>query len=141
MNTNASAATASIDPRLIWAIALPAMATNVATALIGVGDMWIVGRLGDAPTQGAVDIGAKLFAALFTVMNFLKMGTTGLVAQAGTRSGERAQAEVLVKGVIVALAIAALLLGAKPLLLPVMLDVLGAEGAVRSAAVTYADIR
>ena len=141
MNTNASAATASIDPRLIWAIALPAMATNVATALIGVGDMWIVGRLGDAPTQGAVDIGAKLFAALFTVMNFLKMGTTGLVAQAGTRSGERAQAEVLVKGVIVALAIAALLLGAKPLLLPVMLDVLGAEGAVRSAAVTYAEIR
>ncbi|UOR10062.1 MATE family efflux transporter [Qipengyuania flava] len=141
MNTNASAAPASIDPRLIWAIALPAMATNVATALIGVGDMWIVGRLGDAPTQGAVDIGAKLFAALFTVMNFLKMGTTGLVAQAGTRSGERAQAEVLVKGVIVALAIAALLLGAKPLLLPVMLDVLGAEGAVRSAAVTYADIR
>ena len=141
MNTNASAASASIDPRLIWAIALPAMATNVATALIGVGDMWIVGGLGDAPTQGAVDIGAKLFAALFTVMNFLKMGTTGLVAQAGTRSGERAQAEVLVKGVIVALAIAALLLGAKPLLLPVMLDVLGAEGAVRSAAVTYADIR
>lgn len=141
MNTNASAASALIDPRLIWAIALPAMATNVATALIGVGDMWIVGRLGDAPTQGAVDIGAKLFAALFTVMNFLKMGTTGLVAQAGTRSGERAQAEVLVKGVTVALAIAALLLGAKPLLLPFMLDVLGAEGAVRSAAVTYANIR
>lgn len=141
MNTNASAPSASIDPRLIWAIALPAMATNVATALIGVGDMWIVGRLGDAPTQGAVDIGAKLIAALFTVMNFLKMGTTGLVAQAGTRSGEQAQAEVLVKGVIVALAIAALLLGAKPLLLPVMLDVLGAEGAVGSAAVTYADIR
>ena len=58
------------------------MVTNVATALIGVGDMWIVGQLCDAPTQGAVDIGAKLFAALFTVMNFLKTGTTGLVAQA-----------------------------------------------------------
>ena len=62
--------------KAIWAIALPAMLTNVATALIGLGDMWIVGRLEDAPTQGAVDVGARLFAVLFTVMNFLKTGTT-----------------------------------------------------------------
>jgi MATE family multidrug resistance protein len=131
----------SIDTRLIWAIALPAMVTNVATALIGVGDMWIVGRLGDAPTQGAVDVGAKLFAALFTVMNFLKTGTTGLVAQAGTREGREAQAAVLVKGVTVGLAIAALLLLFKPVLLPLLLGALGAEGDVRSAATVYADIR
>ena len=135
------ARTQSLDTRLIWAIALPAMVTNVATALIGVGDMWIVGQLGDAPTQGAVDIGAKLFAALFTVMNFLKTGTTGLVAQAGTRSGTGAQAAVLLKGLVVALAIAVLLLAAKPILLPALLDALGAEASVRQAARTYADIR
>ena len=138
MNTAASPA---IDTRLIWAIALPAMVTNVATALIGVGDMWIVGRLGDASTQGAVDVGAKLFAALFTVMNFLKTGTTGMVAQAGTRSGAQAQAEVLIKGLVVGLSIAALLLLAKPVLLPLLLDALGAEAQVRSAALVYADIR
>ncbi len=138
---SASPPRTGIDTRVIWAIALPAMVTNVATALIGLGDMWIVGRLGDAPTQGAVDIGAKLFAALFTVMNFLKTGTTGLVAQAGTRSGAQAQAEVLLKGLFVGLAIAALLLIAKPLLLPALLDALGADAAVREAARTYADIR
>ncbi|MBX7495655.1 MATE family efflux transporter [Qipengyuania sp. 6B39] len=117
------------------------MVTNVATALIGVGDMWIVGQLGDAPTQGAVDVGAKLFAALFTVMNFLKTGTTGLVAQAGTRSGAQEQAAVLLRGLVVGLAIAALLLLAKPLLLPALLDALGARGEVRDAARIYADIR
>ena len=138
MNTVSAPA---LDTRLIWAIALPAMVTNVATALIGVGDMWIVGQLGDAPTQGAVDIGAKLFAALFTVMNFLKTGTTGLVAQAGTRSGAQAQAGVLIQGIMVGLGIAAVLLLAKPLLLPALLDALGAEAAVRQAARTYADIR
>ena len=125
----------------IWAIALPAMVTNVATALIGIGDMWIVGQLGDAPTQGAVDVGAKLFAALFTVMNFLKTGTTGLVAQAGTRSGPAEQVAVLIRGLVVGLAIAALLLLAKPVLLPALLDALGAQGEVRTAAVVYADIR
>lgn len=117
------------------------MLTNVATALIGLGDMWIVGRLGDAPTQGAVDVGARLFALLFTVMNFLKTGTTGLVAQASTREGEEAQAVLLARGLMVGLAIAALLLLAKPLLLPMLLSALGAEGHVLGAARIYADIR
>jgi hypothetical protein len=34
--------------RVIWALALPAMLTNVATALFGMADMWVIGRLGDA---------------------------------------------------------------------------------------------
>ena len=129
------------DRRAIWAIALPAMVTNVATALIGLGDMWIVGRLGDPALQGAVDIGARLFAVLFTVMNFLKTGTTGLVAQDGTRVGAAQQAATLWRALVVAMTIAALLLLLKPWLLPLALDLLGAEGAVLSAARTYADIR
>lgn len=141
MKTPAANPGSPIDRRLIWAIALPAMVTNVATALIGVGDMWIVGKLGDAPTQGAVDVGAKLFAVLFTVMNFLKTGTTGLVAQAGTRQGEREQLAVLLRGLVVGLGIAAALLLAKPVLLSLLLDTLGATGKVAVAARTYADIR
>ena len=117
------------------------MVTNVATALIGIGDMWIVGRLNDAPTQGAVDIGARLFAVLFTVMNFLKTGTTGLVAQAGVRQGEAEQVTVLLRGLLVGLVIAAVLLVAKPVLLSALLGVLGAENQVLGAARTYADIR
>ena len=139
--TAASSTTTSLDKHAIWAIALPAMVTNVATALIGIGDMWVVGQLGSAPTQGAVDIGARLFAVLFTVMNFLKTGTTGLVAQAGTRSGIQEQAAVLLRGLIVGLAIAVFLLAAKPLLLPALLDALGADAEVRAAATIYADIR
>ena len=137
----AIATSSKLDTRAIWVIAIPAMVTNVATALIGIGDMWIVGRLGDAPTQGAVDVGARLFAVLFTVMNFLKTGTTGLVAQAGTRSGEQEQALVLLRGLLVGLTIGAVLLLAKPLLMPAALSALGASGEVREAAVIYADIR
>ena len=132
---------APIDKRAIWAIALPAMVTNVATALIGIGDMWIVGQLGDAPTQGAVDVGARLFAVLFTVMNFLKTGTTGLVAQEGTRAGKDAQVAMLVRGLAVGLVIAAILLIAKPVLLPSALGLLGASGEVLEAARVYAEIR
>ncbi|MXO84914.1 MATE family efflux transporter [Altererythrobacter aurantiacus] len=117
------------------------MITNVATALIGLGDMWIVGRMGDTAAQGAVDVGARLFALLFTAMNFLKTGTTGLVAQAGTREGDTAQVGVLVRGLFVGLTIGLLLLLFKPVLLPLLLSALGAEGDVLAAAGTYAGIR
>lgn len=117
------------------------MVTNVATALISLGDMWIVGRLEDAATQGAVDVGARIFTLLFTVMNFLKTGTTGMVAQAGQREGAQAQAQLLARGCALGLAIAAALLLAKPVLLPFMLDALGARGAVLGAADIYAEIR
>ncbi|MCV0384316.1 MAG: MATE family efflux transporter [Erythrobacter sp.] len=138
----------SLETRAIWAIALPAMVTNVATALIGLGDMWIVGRLDDAATQGAVDIGARLFAVLFTVMNFLKTGTTGLVAQDGTRATASgtggcgaAQAATLVRGLAIGLSVAVVLLVLKPVLLPFLLEALGAQGAVLDAARVYASIR
>jgi MATE family multidrug resistance protein len=121
------------------------MLTNVATALIGIGDMWIVGRLEDAATQGAVDVGARLFAVLFTVMNFLKTGTTGMVAQAGTRGGsnggEAAQAQLLARGIMVGGAIALALIAFKPVLMPLFLSALGADGEVLAAANIYAEIR
>ncbi|MFN2100248.1 MATE family efflux transporter [Altererythrobacter sp. MF3-039] len=117
------------------------MLTNVATALIGIGDMWIVGQLGSAPTQGAVDVGARVFALLFTAMNFLKTGTTGLVAQSGTRSGAGEQAATLLRGLAIGMAIALALLAFKPILLPFLLDALGAENAVLREARTYATIR
>ena len=130
---------ARIDPRLIWAIAIPAMATNVATALIGIGDIWIVGRLGDVAAQGAVDVGAKLFALLFTVMNFLKTGTTGLIAQ--QRGEDVRQGETLARALAIGLVLALVLLALKPFIVPFGVAALGAEGAVREAARTYVDIR
>ncbi|MGB3722450.1 MAG: MATE family efflux transporter [Pacificimonas sp.] len=128
-----------VQPRLIWAIAIPAMATNVATALIGIGDMWIVGRLEDVAAQGAVDVGAKLFALIFVVMNFLKTGTTGLVAQ--DRGTADAQAETLVRALLFGLALGGFLLVLKPLIVPFGISALGAAGEVAEQARIYIDIR
>lgn len=141
MSHSSSTTLPCVDTRAIWAIAIPAMLTNVATALIGIGDMWIVGRLEDAATQGAVDVGARLFAVLFTVMSFLKTGTTGLVAQAGTRDGTTEQVRLLARGLVIGTMIAALLVLLKPLLMPLFLSALGAQGDVLEAASIYAGIR
>jgi MATE family multidrug resistance protein len=125
----------------IWAIALPSMLTNVATALFGLADMWVIGRLGDAPAQGGVEVGAKLLMALLIVFNFLRSGATALTAQASGRSDEGEQAAVLVRGLAAALGIGALLLLAQPLMLRLGLEMLGAAGEVAAQARTYVEIR
>jgi len=127
--------------RAILAIALPSMMTNVATALFGLADLWVIGRLGVASAQGAVEIGAKLLMTVLVVFNFLRSGTVALTAQAAGRDDQAAQAATLVRGLAAALAIGVALLLASPLVVDLGLQMLGASGPVTGLARTYVDIR
>jgi len=127
--------------RLVWSIALPAMATNVATALFGLADMWAIGRLGDAPAQGAVELGAKFMMGLLTVFNFLRTGTIALTAQGIGRGDEADQARTLARAMAVALGIGVLLLLAMQWTIPAGLDLLNGKGAVRESAGAYIALR
>jgi MATE family multidrug resistance protein len=122
-------------------IALPAMLTNIATALFGLADMWTIGRLGDAPAQAAVELGAKYMMGLLNVFNFLRTGTIALVAQAVGRGDQEAQAATLARAMAVAGGIGALVLVAMPVTVPYGLDLLGAHGPLREAATQYVTIR
>lgn len=131
----------SASHRAILGIALPAMLTNVATALFGLADTWVIGRLGDPAAQGGVEVGAKLLMTLLVVFNFLRSSTIALTAQAAGRGEETAQAQALARALGVALAIGALVLAAAPVVIPVGLSVLGASGKVAVQARRYVEIR
>ncbi len=68
--------------RAVLSIALPVMISNVSTPLIGVVDTGVVGQIPDPAYIGAVAIGALVFTFVFWAFGFLRMGTTGLTAQA-----------------------------------------------------------
>jgi MATE family multidrug resistance protein len=125
----------------IWAIALPSMLTNVATALFGLADLWVIGQLGEAEAQAGVEMGAKYMMGLLVVFNFLRTGTIALTAQAAGRADAEAQAATLVRALGLALLIAAVLLLAMPLAIPAGLELLHARGAVAAEATTYVGIR
>lgn len=127
--------------RVLWSIALPAMLTNVATALFGLADMWAIGRLGDAPAQGAVELGAKFMMALLNIFNFLRTSTVALTAQSAGRADRKAQAETLTRAMAVALGIGVILLCLMPVAIPAGLDLLEAKGPVRDQASHYIAIR
>lgn len=131
----------SSPARLVWAIALPAMLANVATALFGLADMWTIGRLGDPAAQGAVELGAKYMLGILNVFNFLRTGTVALTAQAAGRGDAEAQAATLARALGAAGAIGAIMLLAMPFAVPYGLDLLEAHGPLRTAASRYVEIR
>ncbi len=72
----------SLTHRTVLSIAVPVMLSNVSTPLIGVVDTTVVGQIPDPAYIGAVAVGALIFSFVFWGFGFLRMGTTGLTAQA-----------------------------------------------------------
>ena len=65
----------------VWSVAWPIMLSNVSVPLVGVVDTAVVGHLPNPAFIGAVALGAVVFSFLYWGFGFLRMGTTGLIAQ------------------------------------------------------------
>ena len=66
----------------VLAIAWPIVLSNLTVPLLGLVDTGVVGQLGQPQAIGAVGIGAIVLTSIYWVFGFLRMGTSGLVAQA-----------------------------------------------------------
>ncbi len=85
MTTSAAEAGRSADPVThgrILRIAGPIVLSNATVPLLGAVDVAVVGQMGLAAPIGAVGVGAVILATLYWVFGFLRMGTSGLAAQA-----------------------------------------------------------
>ena len=71
-----------VTHRAILSIAVPIMIASVSTPLLGVVDTGVMGQIPDPAYIGAVALGALIFNFVFWGFGFLRMGTTGLTAQA-----------------------------------------------------------
>ncbi|SHI64836.1 MATE family efflux transporter [Wenxinia saemankumensis] len=78
----AAAPARPITHRRVLAIAVPIVLSNATVPILGAVDTGVVGQMGEAVPIGAVGIGAVILTALYWIFGFLRMGTTGLTAQA-----------------------------------------------------------
>lgn len=99
--------------RKILALAIPNIISNITVPLVGMVDMAIIGHLGVDSLIGAMAIGVAIFNFIYWNFAFLRMGTSGLVAQAYGARDFREVGSVFVRSVSVALAVALLLLIAR----------------------------
>lgn len=72
--------------RRILALALPSIAQNVTVPLLGLCDVVIMGHVGGAASIAAIAVGSMIFNTMYWLFGFLRMGTSGLTAQAVGRS-------------------------------------------------------
>lgn len=68
--------------RQVLKLAVPSIFANITVPLVGMVDVAIAGRLGEAALIGAVAVATMLFDLLYWNMGFLRVGTSGMVAQA-----------------------------------------------------------
>ena len=94
----------------ILKIALPAIVTNITVPLLGMVDTAIVGHMGAAAYIGAIAVGSMMFNLVYWLFGFLRMGTSGMTAQARGRRDMTEAADILAHSVAEAATVAVLML-------------------------------
>lgn len=113
----------------------------LTTPLLGIVDTAVVGRLGDAALLGGLASGAIAFDVVFTTFNFLRSGTTGLVAQANGRSDGTEERAVLLRSMVIAFVSGLMIVACLPLLVGFGKWFMAAERNVLDALALYLGIR
>ena len=72
--------------RQILRLAVPSILANITIPLVGLVDTAIVGHIADVAAIGGIAIGTMLFDLLYWNFGFLRVGTSGLTAQAYGRA-------------------------------------------------------
>ena len=88
--------------RHIWSMSWPIFLANITVPLVGAVDTAMMGHFPDPAYIGGVALGALVFNFIYFGLSFLRMGTTGLVAQAHGRNDEAEIENLLIRGLIIA---------------------------------------
>ena len=123
------------------AIAVPMTLAYLTTPLVGVVNLGVIGQLGDPALVGGVSIGALIFDFVFVTFNFLRSGTTGLVAQAFGADDRHEIAATFFRALIVALVVGLAVLFLNDPLLALRPRAIGGSDAVKAATADYWNVR
>lgn len=89
----------------ILALSIPAIITNISTPLLGLVDVAITGHMGSAVFIAAIAIGGSMFNLLYWLFAFLRMGTSGMTAQAYGAKNFIETSLILYRSLIVAIVV------------------------------------
>lgn len=96
--------------REILNLAFPNIIANITIPLLGMVDLALVGHLESERYIGAIALGGMIFNILYWGFGFLRMGTSGLTAQAFGRQDKKESMIILSRSLLVGLGGALLLL-------------------------------
>lgn len=125
----------------ILRLAIPSILANITIPLVGLVDTAIVGHISDAHAIGGIAIGTMLFDLLYWNFGFLRVGTSGMTAQAFGRGDREQCARLLAQSVGIAWIGAALIWLLQWLFVTAALAIVPCSAEVASFARDYFFVR
>ena len=125
----------------ILRLAIPSILANITIPLVGLVDTAIVGHIANATFIGGIAIGTMLFDLLYWNFGFLRVGTSGMTAQAFGRGDRQECARLLSQSVGIALLGAAVIWLLQWLFVTVVLAILPCSPEVATFARDYFFVR
>lgn len=89
--------------RNILQLAVPSIVTNITTPLLALMDVTIAGHMGAPVYIAAIAVGGSMFNMLYWLFGFLRMGSSGMTAQAYGADDSAATATILRQALLVAI--------------------------------------
>ncbi len=122
-------------------IALPNIVSNITIPLLGIVDLALMGHLGEVDFIGGIALGGTIFNFLYWGFAFLRMGTSGITAQAyGARNLNESILSLGRALLVAAVGSILILLLQKPIAL-LSFSYIDSETSVENIALSYYNIR
>lgn len=134
----------TVSARKIWVLAWPMILANISVPLLGFVDVAVIGHLPSPAFLAGTTLGSLVVMVLFWLLGFLRMSTTGLVAQAFGNKDTQQEAVVVLQGVVIALLLSVVILVNQSSLFSYFISLLATDvdlTASINAATTYFSIR
>lgn len=122
-------------------LAFPIILANASVPLLGIADTAAIGRTGAAADLGAIALATLVFSFVYWGFGFLRMGTTGFVAQAHGSENETEIKALFFRASMIALAIGVALISLQYPIKHIALSLMDASAEVKSGVAAYFDIR
>jgi MATE family multidrug resistance protein len=127
--------------RRVFLLAIPLILSNLTQPVLSMVDTILSGHLPSPAVLGGVAVGGIFFNSIYWTFGFLRMATTGLVAQSHGAGDEDQLMHHFGRALLTALVLGALILAVQKPLISVSLSLLGAASATHHNALVYCGIR
>ncbi len=126
--------------RSILTLAIPNILSNITVPLLGIADLALAGRLDDADAIGGIAIATTIFNLIYWNFSFLRMGTTGMTAQAKGAGDRQAIGRLLAQSLFIALIFGGLILLLRAPISQGAMSILSPEAELVTHSLKYFDI-
>ena len=132
---------APLTRRSIFAQAWPIMLGQTTVPLVGLVDTAVIGRTGDAAALAGVALGTTIINFIFWTFGFLRMGMTGMTAQAQGANDAAEVEAMLLRGLALGFGLGLALFVLQIVLVPIAFALLAGGDKLDAAASGYVTAR